>query len=219
MAATLDPQPDHPLVRGLDKVFTGKGGHAPALAGWLEHLAHPEMHSGPRRLAVGYGGGTEIEARVAGVNTPQSGQVYDDLGSILRDLDVNMFFAHADVLSGQQVSELNDVGQPTGKGVMKDIYDQIEEVRFRRQSSTGRPEDSAAVHERIVNASGDSLFTPEVWGGDAAVGAKCRYDTMNIWYNTYRTPDLGKNAGIFAPVRCGHSQGQSGHERAHGRVG
>ena len=29
MAATPDPQPDHPLVRGLDEVFTGKGGTHP----------------------------------------------------------------------------------------------------------------------------------------------------------------------------------------------
>ena len=46
MAATPEPQPDHPLVKNLDKVFTGKGGNAPALVGWLSYLAHPEEHGG-----------------------------------------------------------------------------------------------------------------------------------------------------------------------------
>lgn len=95
--------------------------HFGALAGWLEHLAHPEMHSGPRRLGLGYGAGEIIEARIMGVNTPQSGPVYSDQGSIMREFHGDQFFAHADAShSGQR-------GRVRGPG-----------ESFRRQSFHGR---------------------------------------------------------------------------------
>jgi hypothetical protein len=61
MAATPDPQPDHPLVRGLDKVFTGKGGNAPALVGWLSYLTHPEEHDGPRLMETTHSSETRTQ--------------------------------------------------------------------------------------------------------------------------------------------------------------
>lgn len=200
MAATPEPQPDHPLVKGLDKVFTGPGGNAPALVGWLSYLAHPEEHSGPRLMEPGtVVDGPAVEARsmtdpeLVGPDTVP----YVTKGTILRDLDGRAFFAHADVLSGQRVGELNDVGEPTGAGVLSDTYFRIEEVRYKKQMASGMPTDSADVFEYMKLQSGDSLFTPEVWGGAASTAAKCRYDQMVLWYQNHRNPALGEMVGYL----------------------
>lgn len=200
MAATPDPQPDHPLLRGLDKVFTGSGGNAPALVGWLSYLTHPDQHDGPRLMEPATViEGTAIEARSMldpRVHGPD-GIAFVDKGSILRDLEGRFFFAHADVLSGQRVGELNDVGEPTGAGVLSDTYFRLEEVRHKKQTASGMPTDSADAWEYMKLQSGDNLFSPDVWGGDASIAAKCRYDQMVLWYQNHRNEGLHEMVGYL----------------------
>jgi hypothetical protein len=200
MAATPDPQPGHPLVQGLDKVFTGKGGNAPALVGWLSYLTHPDDHDGPRLMEPAtVMDGPAVEARsttdpeLIGPDTVP----YVTAGSIMRDLEGRSFFAHADVLTGQRVGELNDVGVPTGAGFLSDTYFRIEEVRYKKQTAAGMSQDSADVWEYMKLQSGDSLFTPEVWGGTASGAAKCRYDHMVLWYQNHRNPALSEMVGYL----------------------
>lgn len=197
MASTPNPQPDHPLLRGLDKVFTGPGGNAPALVGWLSYLAHPEEHEGPRLIGMQEGSGEvtrEFRAKPEQVIVPKEGDYYAERGSILRDLEGRSFFAHADVLSGHRLGEQNSVGEPEGD-IVGDVYRLIEEVRFKRPNSGQRDANSCDVWDTIA-ASCDSLFnSPNGWSGDAAKAAQQRYNDLVLWYDNYRDGALAKMMG------------------------
>ncbi|WP_020667433.1 hypothetical protein [Amycolatopsis nigrescens] len=168
MAPTPDPQPGHADIQQLDPAFT----HAPELAGWLEYLAHPEDHYGPRRvretdIGTGYTGDPkEVKSKIGGRTT--------DVGSVMQDLTVRGFFAAADVLSGQ---DLDSIGNAVAL---------IEELRHRKDGTVGPLQDTADVYERMDTALG--LVLPN-WTDDAGVLVGEVYADMHVWY-TRRTEDL-----------------------------
>ncbi|MQA10967.1 MAG: hypothetical protein GEU98_20915 [Pseudonocardiaceae bacterium] len=168
MASTPDPQPGHASIQHLDKAFT----NAPALAGWLEYLAHPEQHDGPRRvthtdIGTGYTGDpyeTKEGPRARELNA----------GSVLQDLTVSGFFAAADVLSGQSIDSIDNA------------VTLIEEMRHRRDGTEGPTQDTADVYERLDTALG--LLLPN-WTDDAGKAVGAVYADMHVWYQR-RTEDL-----------------------------
>ncbi|HEY0691761.1 MAG TPA: hypothetical protein VGD71_22300 [Kribbella sp.] len=212
MAPTPEPQPDHFLLRGLDEVFTGGGGNAPALAGWLSYLTHPDQHEGPRRMSL-WQGIAEIPdsvkefKRKPGALEQQGGAHFEEQGSILRDLEGSRFFAHAQVLSGQRLGNRNAVGEPEGD-LVGDMYRMIETVRYRApRTGEGGLQDSVAVWHGI-REKGNRLFPADPnavpgWEGDAAAAARPRYDELTLWYERYRDNALAEmmgHLGRFAAV-------------------
>jgi hypothetical protein len=212
MAPTPEPQPDHFLLQGLDDVFTGKGGNAPALAGWLSYLTHPEQHDGPRRMSQWYGMNEVPDSvkelkRKPGPLEQQRGVHYEEKGSILRDLEGRQFFAHAQVLSGQRLGNRNTVGEPEGD-LVGDMYRMIETVRYKapRADEAGR-QDSVAVWHGIREKC-NRLFptdptVPPGWEGEVAGKARPRYDELTLWYEQYRDNALAEmmgHLGRFAAV-------------------
>lgn len=166
MAPTSDPQPGHPQIHTLDKAFT----NASALAGWLEYLAHPEEHRGPR-LVTDFDLGSQsepFEVREASY----SRQV--DAGSVLRDLTIPEFFAAADILSGQDIVSMGEA------------VDSVEELRHRHDGTRGPHGDTADVYERLDTNLGIALPN---WTTPAGEQVASVYDDMHIWY-TRRTEDL-----------------------------
>ncbi|GAB3447521.1 hypothetical protein [Actinophytocola sediminis] len=212
MASTPAAQPDHFLLQGLDEVFTGEGGNAPALAGWLSYLTHPEEHAGPRRMSQWYGM-NEVPDSVKefkskpGALEQQSGIHYEEKGSILRGLDGVRFFAHAQVLSGQRLGNRNAVGEPEGD-LLGDMYRMMETVRYKAPRAGGSErQDSVAVWHNIREKCNrlfpsDPSVTPG-WEGEAAGKVRPRYDQLTLWYEQYRDNALAEmmaHLGRFAAV-------------------
>jgi hypothetical protein len=218
MAPTPDPQPDHFLLRGLDKVFTGPGGNAPALAGWLSYLSHPEEHDGPRRMEqLNYGmsvpnGENEFKSKPGTDDHQAPGVSYAEKGSILRDLDGEHFFAHAQVLSGQRLGERNSVGEQEGD-LVGSMYQMIEAVRYKepRAAAGGRKDTVAVWHD--IREKCNRLFPADPqqapgWEGGAAAAARPKYDELTQWYENYRNSalaemmgHLGRFAGVIYAAR------------------
>lgn len=184
VASSNEPQPDHPLVAGLDQAFTGSGGNAPALAGWLEYLTHPDENDGPRVLEFMDGSGIESSGK------PQSnvtGHVLER--SILRDLTMNRFFAHADVLSGQRVGAVTEDGEISNAQALGDTFDLIQEAYLKKALESTRPYHSVNVWENIdVEVGG--VMSRENWDGGAADSARARYSQLKQWYEHHRNPGL-----------------------------
>lgn len=182
MAPTPEPQPDHPFVGPLDDIFKK---NAAALAGWLTYLNHPEEHTGPR--LVEYGDGTVLEAqddRIAG-----TGNVVGTR-SLLRDMEPFWFFAHADVLSGQRVGELDSDGNLARGDVIADTFQLIEEVRNKKPKSMTSPRADSADVWSDIHTYVDPTFASERWSGLTADKAQCRYAQMVKWYENHRNPAL-----------------------------
>jgi hypothetical protein len=158
MAPTHDPQPGHPLIQHLDKAFT----NAPALAGYLEYLAHPEQNYGPRALDESGGESNHWPT----ISPPNENPPY--LGSVLRDLTIPEFFAAADVLSGQDIDGM-------GKAV-----DALEELRHRKDGDVGDYKDSADRYTLLTTAL--DMFLPD-WDTTAGNAVKDAYGPMQVWYN------------------------------------
>jgi hypothetical protein len=159
MASTNAPQPDHAAVRDLDKAFT----NAPALAGWLEYLAHPEEHSGPRLEIHGYGRSYESPP----VEVRQKSESETDAGSVLRDLAVGEFFAAADVFTGQDIDSM---------GV---VVGAIEELRHRKDGDAGGYRDSTDVFNSLFESLG--LALPN-WTDETGELVGTKYDDLLNWY-------------------------------------
>lgn len=185
MAATNEPQPNHPLVAHLDPTFTGSGGHAPALAGWLEYLAHPEENTGPR--VIEFKDGTAFESNHK--PSPDTGHVLER--PVLRDLTIERFFAHANVLSGQQVGTLTEYGELSDAQQLGTTFDLIEELRFKYRDTKTAPEHSADVWTELTTRL-DAVIARENWDGGARDHARDRYIQLKQWYENHRLPALAE---------------------------
>jgi hypothetical protein len=182
MAASNAPQPEHPLVAHLDPAFR----NAPALAGWLEYLAHPDQNAGPRVLE--FADGSAIES--SGKPDPDtSGHVGER--SVLRDLTLDRFFAHADVLSGQQVGSPNEHGEISNAQALGTTFDLIEEVRLRRGPNSARSHNSDDVWTELTVNVG-AVISQENWNGGARNNARDRYVQLVQWYENHRNPALAE---------------------------
>ena len=152
----------------------------------MSYLAHPEQHGGPRRLALVGGAGPDLvekEVRKAepDVSVPGSTTHFEDRGSVLRDLEVNLFFAHADVFSGQRLGELNSVGE-LECDVIGETYRLIEEIRFQAPKSIDTPRaNSKDVWKNITDQCNTLFNSEDGWSGDASNAARPYYDQMTTW--------------------------------------
>jgi hypothetical protein len=186
MAESNAPQPGHPLMTHLDQVFTGDGGNGPALVGWLEYLAHPEQNTGPRVLEMPDGTAFESSGKPHPNTTDHVGE-----RSVLRDLAIDRFFAHADVLSGQQIGTLDADGEVSNAQTLGATFDLIEEVRLKREADLTVDEITADVWTEFTNHVSFAI-SRENWDGGAADNARGRYVQLRKWYENHRNPALAK---------------------------
>ncbi|TWE22515.1 hypothetical protein [Prauserella muralis] len=182
MAAAPGPNPDHPLVVGLDPMFTGPGGHAPALAGWIEYLAHPEENQGPRVTEFRNGAAWETTRKL-----PWDEYEIVNERSVLRDLGIDRFFAHADVLSGQKIGSLNEHGEVSNTQVLGATFDLLEEVRLGREIDLTVPDQTADVWTSLTENLGFALN--EKW---AEGKPRARFVQLKQWYENHRDPALAE---------------------------
>lgn len=184
MASSNEPQPDHALVTNLDPAFAGPGGNAPALAGWLEYLAHPEENTGPRVLEFSDGSGIESNGKP---DPDVAGHLLER--TVLRDLTVDRFFAHADVLSGQRVGTLSPDGEISNTVELGRTYDLIEETFRKKATDSTRPEHSVDMWMRLTS-NVDAVVSRENWDSGAADRARDRFIQLKQWYENHRNPGL-----------------------------
>jgi hypothetical protein len=190
MADTPAPMPDHPMVRSLDKMFTGPGGNAPALAGWLEFLGTPKSPAHPRRVTMNTG--DVLEERNEPIYPGNESILVMSQEPIRRDLGVDRFFAHANVLSGQRVGQADIKGQLQDVDLVGATFQLIEEVRYKKPKSMTSPrEDSADVWSDIKAKIGPAIHA-ENWDSPSADVARLNFDNMLKWYDNHR------NGGLLA---------------------
>jgi hypothetical protein len=180
MTVTPDPAPEHPQVVHLDPVFTGPNGKAAALAGWIEYLAHPEDNEGPRVTEFRDGNKWETTRKLPWDEYEIAGE-----RSVLRDLTVNRFFAHADVLSGQKIGSLNEHGEVSNTEVLGSTFDLLEEIRLRRSIELTVPDQTADVWTSLTGNLDFALN--EAW---ASGKPRERYIQMKQWYENHRDPAI-----------------------------
>lgn len=204
MAESNAPQPKHPLVTSLDPAFTGHGGNAAGLAGWLEYLAHPDMNTGPRVLEFQDGSAIESSHKP---HPNTTGHVKER--SVLRDLTLNRFFAHADVLSGQQVGTLTEDGDLPGTSVLGATFQLIEEVRFQKPHRDTGPRPNSADVWKNVSQRLSWVVDEDNWDDEAGTLARDKYIQLSQWYDNHRTDAmfqmkvfLAKYAAIILKARA-----------------
>ncbi|WP_460394502.1 hypothetical protein [Actinophytocola sediminis] len=171
-------------MTGLDQAFTGRGGNAPALVGWLEYLANPEENQGPRVLELVDGSAIESSGKP---HPNVGGQVLER--SVLRDLTLDRFFAHASVLSGQRIGTVTEDGEIANSQQLGDTFDLIEEAFLKKHPESTRPDHSVDVW-RDINVKINAVVSRENWDSGAADNARDRYSTMVQWYENHRNLGL-----------------------------
>ncbi|MET0133718.1 MAG: hypothetical protein ABW215_09000, partial [Kibdelosporangium sp.] len=110
--------------------------------------------------------------------------------AIRRDLGVDRFFAHADVLSGQRVGEADIKGRLRDVDQLGATFQLVEEVRFKKANSLRSDRDNSADVWTGITARIGPAVNAASWDSPSAELARAKYTEMLAWHDNHRNEGL-----------------------------